>query len=557
MADQGEKMARRILPDDVRRIRFRHTAAFALGIAACTAGVLLHLPMYVSARGMGFRMAGMRPDPAMISGMVLIGIGLAMFLYGVMPQGSREIEMRAARIRVRALDDAPLRRQHVALLVVLAVAVTIDLMKPITLSFVAPGMAKEYGLKSPANPHGGLPVSLLPLVAITGTVLGSLVWGALADRIGRRTSVLFAAMLFVTTAICGAMPGFSWNLLMCFIMGAAVGGMLPVAFTLMAETVPARHRGWLMVLIGGNAAGAYVITSWLAGALTPHFSWRILWLIGMPTGLLLIGLNHWIPESPRYLLATGRKAEAEQTMAYYGAAATSEDNPGPPLLKTRVSEGFAQLLRRPFTGITLAASVLALGTGLVTYGFQLWIPTNLQHLGLGAVNSDYMIRDAALISLPVTFAAALLYGFWSSRKTIAALSALTTLSLLGFAAGGNSLAHNHLLFSALLVIPLSGVSSVTAAIIAYACEIYPTRARSRGTGIISGMTKAGGVLIIGVVTVALTIPSISVTALIGIAPLFIATLIFTRSGTETSHRRLEEITSTAERVAATLSESSP
>lgn len=524
-------------------------AAFGYGIASCTAGVLLHLPMYISSRGMGYQMAGMRPDPAMIIGMILIGTGLAAFLYGLMPPESSEIGQRAARIRIRALDDVPLRGRHVALLVVLAAAVTIDLMKPITLSFVAPGMAKEYGLRSPANPHGGLPVSLLPLVAITGTVVGSLMWGALADRIGRRASVLFSAMLFATTAICGAMPGFSWNLLMCFIMGAAVGGLLPVAFTLIAETVPARHRGWLMVLIGGNAAGAYVITSWLAGALTPHFSWRILWLIGMPTGLLLVGLNHWIPESPRYLLATGRGAEAERVMAYYGATAITDEDLGPELTRARVPEGFAQLLRRPFTGITLAASVLALGTGLVTYGFQLWIPTNLQHLGLSAVTSDYLIRDAALISLPVTFAAAWLYGFWSSRKTIVLLSSLTTLSLLGFAVGGNSLARNHLLFAALLVISISGVSSVTAATIAYACEVYPTRVRSRGTGIISGLTKAGGVLIIGVVTVALTIPSISTTALIGIVPLSVATAIFVRSGTETSHRRLEEITSAAEPVA--------
>ena len=531
--------------NDRVRIIDRRTVAFISGIAACTAGVLLHLPMYVSTRGTGYHMAGMRPDPAMITGMVLIGAGLPTFLYGLMPPRSRQIGLRAARIRVTALDNVPLRGRHVALLVVLAVAVTLDLMKPITLSFVAPGMAREYGLKSPANPHGGLPVSLLPLVAITGMVVGSLTWGVLADRIGRRASVLFAAMLFVTTAICGAMPGFSWNLLMCFMMGIAVGGMLPIAFALIGETVPSRHRGWLMVLIGGNAAAAYVITSWLAGALIPSLSWRIMWLLGIPTGLLLIGLNRWIPESPRYLLAAGRVAEAEQIMAYYGAAVREYPEPPPPEPAwTRQSGGFALLLRRPFTGVTLAASVLALGTGLVTYGFQLWIPTNLQHLGLGTVNSDYMIRDAALAGLPVTFAAALLYGFWSSRKTIAVLSALTTGSLLGFAAGGNSLAHDHLLFSALLVIPLSCVSSATAAITAYACEIYPTRVRSRGTGMISGLTKAGGVLIIGLVTAALTIPSIPVTASIGIPPLLLATAIFVRSGTETANRRLEEITTT-------------
>ena len=51
-----------------------------------------------------------------------------------------------------------------------------------------------------------------------------------------------------------------------------------------------------------DVAGAYVLTSWIAAALVPIFSWRILWLIGWPTGVLFIGLNRWIPESPRFLL---------------------------------------------------------------------------------------------------------------------------------------------------------------------------------------------------------------------------------------------------------------
>ena len=54
-----------------------------------------------------------------------------------------------------------------------------------------------------------------------------------------------------------------------FLMGLGVGGMLPVAYALLAETIPARHRGWLMVLVGADVAGAYVLTSWLAAALVP------------------------------------------------------------------------------------------------------------------------------------------------------------------------------------------------------------------------------------------------------------------------------------------------
>lgn len=191
-------------------------------------------------------------------------------------------------LRVRALDDAKLSPAHIALLLVMAAAVTIDVMKPVTLSFVVPGMGKEYGLKSALNPGGSVPVAFLPLAGIAGTVLGSFIWGWLGDRIGRRASILLAGVLFIATSICGSMPDYRWNFFMCFVMGLGVGGMLPITFALLAETIPARHRGWLMVLIGGDVAGAYIIVSWLAAELTPTYSWRILWLLGLPTGVLLL-----------------------------------------------------------------------------------------------------------------------------------------------------------------------------------------------------------------------------------------------------------------------------
>src|ERR1700722_19728719 len=162
---------------DVHWRRFEHPVFFWLGAAACMTGVILHIPMYYSARSMGYQMVGMQPDAAMIIGMVLIGAGLIAAFYGLLPSQTRRIGEKAARIQVRALDDARIRPQHVVLLVIVSLAIVIDAMKPAALSFVAPGMAKEYGLKAATNPHGGLPVSLLPLCGIGGTVLGSLLWG--------------------------------------------------------------------------------------------------------------------------------------------------------------------------------------------------------------------------------------------------------------------------------------------------------------------------------------------------------------------------------------------
>jgi len=72
----------------------------------------------------------------------------------------------------------------------------------------------------------------------------------MADRVGRRAAILLASLMFIGTAICGAMPSFAANLLMCFLMGLAAGGMLPIVYALMAESVPAKSRGWLVVLHG-------------------------------------------------------------------------------------------------------------------------------------------------------------------------------------------------------------------------------------------------------------------------------------------------------------------
>jgi putative MFS transporter len=522
-----------------RAISFRHPVAFWAGVLLCAVGVGLHLPMYLSTRSMGYRMAGMAPDTAMIIGMLAIGVGLALSLYGLIPARVTAIGREYQRLRVDVLDDAPLRLRHVALLVAMSIAVTIDVMKPTALTFVSPGVAAEYGLKSVANPHAAIPVAWLPLVGITGTMVGSFLWGALGDRIGRRASILYAGILFISTSICGAMPGFGWNVLMCALMGIGAGGMLPIAFALIAETIPARHRGWLIVLIGGNAASAYALTSWLAGALTPEFSWRILWLIGLPTGLLLIAMNRWIPESPRFLLATGRRAAAEAVMRRFGARIVPQAVPEPSA--PAGATGFRDLFRKPFLGISVGITGLAIAVGLLTYGFQFWVPTNLQHLGMAAVTSDYVLRNSALLGLPLTALTALLYGFWNSRRTVVILAGLTGLSVLVFATVGDAAVHDKVLLSVLLIVPLSGISSLVAAVIAYGSEVYPTKVRSRGTGWVAGMSKAGGVLILGLVVAAVTTPSITETALLGAIPLLTATILFGLTAPNTGGRRLEQI----------------
>jgi putative MFS transporter len=520
---------------------FGNRGAFWTGVIAVIAGVILHLPMYLDARDVHYHLAGMPLDTGMIVGMVLIVGGLAATVYGLIPRDHPGARASDVHIRVKALDEVPISGAHVALMLVMAAAVTIDVMKPATLSFVLPGMTREYGLRSPLHPTGSIPAALLPLAGITGTVLGSFLWGWLGDRIGRRPSILMAAMTFIATSICGSMPSFALNMVMCFVMGLGVGGMLPIMFTIMAETIPARHRGWLLVLIGGDVAGAYILTSWLAASLIPSLSWRILWLIGFPTGVLLILLSRWIPESPRFLLAHGRADEAEAIMKRYGAVILRE--PETEIDREAVAGSrFRQLLRPPFVRATVVVLLLALGVGLTSFGFQLWIPSNLQKLGFAEGAANRLLRNSAIIGFPLNFLVAWLYGFWSSKKTLILVTSLTALSLFGFVIAGNSVATNEVLLYSLLIMPIWGISSVIAVLSAYSTEIFPTRLRSRGSGLAAGISKAGGVAIIALVVFAVSPPSIAETALIGALPLALAALAIVFLGPETRNRQLEEIT---------------
>ena len=534
---------------------FHHPGAFWFGVVAVTLGFAAHLPMYLMGKDMGYRLVGMPMDPLMVAGMAAIVAGLAASFYGLYPR-TPAADAAAARVRVRALDDAPITPTHIGLLLAMAVGVTIDIMKPTTLAFVVPGMTQEYGLKSPLNPTGAVPAAYLPLAGITGTVLGSFLWGSLGDRIGRRASILFAGLTFIATSICGAMPAFSWNLVMCFLMGIGVGGMLPIAYALMAETIPARHRGWLMVLIGSDVAGAYLITSWLAVELIPLYSWRMMWLIGAPTGVLFILLNRWIPESPRFLLANGRAAEARAVMARYGAVLVKDAGERPGAAAERdadatVRNHWRELVRPGVFGLTLVVAFLGIGSGLVLFGFNLWMPSNLRAPGFA--EADAMLRNAALIGFPATFVVAWLYGFWSSKKTVLTLTTLTAAALLGFVVGGNDVVHNRTLLYALLVVPIWGINSLVAVLSVYSAEIYPTRVRSRGTGLAAGASKAGGVLIIALVAFGIAAPSITGVALIAAIPMLAAVAAVAMFGVETRNRRLEEITAEALQREAQLS----
>jgi putative MFS transporter len=389
-------------------------------------------------------------------------------------------------------------------------------------------MVKEYDVAKAT-------ASLVPFFALTGTVVGSVVWGIIADIYGRKASILLSAVMFVGTSICGAMPSLYWNVGMCFMMGAAAGGMLPVTYALLAEMMPSKHRGWALVLVGGlGAVGGYFAASGFSALLQPEFGWRILWLLNLPTGLSLVLLGALIPESAKFLLARGRRDEARRVMERFGSSARATTRAEEIALAKGPS---VALTGRAFFGKLFALSLAAICYGLVNFGLLLWLPADLVAKGHSVAVTSKLLAESALIAFPTIFIVAFAYSRWSSKWSVVGSVAITVLGLLGvlqleFTGGGSPV-----LPVALLIV---GTNALIAMLLPYAAESFPLRIRGRTTGTVAACTKAGGMLAQFLAILAL-VPPLDVVSLIIIFPTVAALLLLAWFGKETRGRDLRDL----------------
>ncbi|HJU20724.1 MAG TPA: MFS transporter [Stellaceae bacterium] len=176
------------------------------------------------------------------------------------------------------------------------------------LAFIVRGWDLTYGQSG-----------LILLASGIGAPLGSLFWGWMADKIGRRT-VFIATILNVALAT-GAMaltPDRGWIfLVVCrFFVGVGTTGLYSVDITLMQEFLPAKKRGWLTGLTTTMLPAGFLLGALLGRYATPTIGWRGLVLCGLVPAALTLLIRLWVPESPHWLMRKGRVAEARKSLAW-------------------------------------------------------------------------------------------------------------------------------------------------------------------------------------------------------------------------------------------------
>ena len=502
--------------------------AFILGVLLVTGGVLLHAPMFLMGRNNHFVLAGMAIGWDMVLGMVAIVGGCGIAAYGLLPKNIAGQLAASQDIVVTPPEDAPLSGAHWGLMSILVIALIIDIMKPATLGFTLPGMMNEYHVTKAT-------VSAFPFSALSGTVLGSIIWGWLADIYGRKATILLSAVMFVGTSICGAMPSLAWNIGMCFMMGVAAGGMLPVTYALLAEMMPSKHRGWALVLVGGlGAVGGYFAASIFSAVLQPFFGWRILWVLNLPTGLSLVLLGAFIPESAKFLLSRGRREEARRVMERFGSKARRTSAAE----HVALEQGHAvPLTGQAFVGKLFSLSLAAICFSLINFGLLLWLPADLVAKGYSVGVSSKLLAESALIAFPTVFIVAYLYSGWSTKWSLIGSLAVTLAGLVGvlwLEVGGDV---SPVFPIALLII---GTNALIAMLLPYTAESFPLRIRGRTTGTVAACTKAGG-MVAQLLAMFTLVPPLSAVSIGIMVPTVAALLLLAWFGKETRGRDLRDL----------------
>jgi MFS family permease len=162
-------------------------------------------------------------------------------------------------------------------------------------------------------------VGMISSFYLAGAVAGSLVFGHLTDRYGRRTFFFVSLAIYLLGV---GLTAFSWNLwsfaLFRFITGTGIGGEYSAVNSAIDELIPARLRGKVDLIVNGSywlGAGAGAAST--AILLNPHFlppnlGWRIGFGAGAVIGVIILYLRRFIPESPRWLMTHGQLHEAER-----------------------------------------------------------------------------------------------------------------------------------------------------------------------------------------------------------------------------------------------------
>lgn len=332
-----------------------------------------------------------------------------------------------------------------------------DAMDVGILAFIIAALHADWGLTSEE-------MGWIGAVNSIGMAVGAFVFGIYADRVGRKRIFIITLLLFsIASGISAFTTTLAAFLILRFFVGMGLGGELPVAATLVSESVPAKDRGRVVVLLESFWAAGWLVAAIISYFIIPEYGWRVALLLTALPAFYALYLRINLPDSPQF---TAKKNVLRS-------------------VSTNIREVWSKTYRRPTSMLWIVWFTVVFSY----YGMFLWLPSVMVMKGFPLIQSFQYVLIMTLAQLPGYFSAAWLIERAGRKFVLVTYLIGTAGSALAF---GNVETVTGLLVSGALLSFFN--LGAWGALYAYSPEQYPTVIRATGTGMAASFGRIGGIL---------------------------------------------------------------
>ncbi|WP_019243753.1 MULTISPECIES: MFS transporter [Bacillus] len=332
-----------------------------------------------------------------------------------------------------------------------------DAMDVGILSFVLAALAVDWGLSTEQ-------VGFIGSINSIGMMVGAFVFGLMADRIGRKKVFIITLLFF---SVGSGLSAFTSTLLgfIClrFLIGMGLGGELPVASTLVSESVSAKERGRVVVLLESFWAGGWIVAALISYFIIPKFGWEWALILCAIPAFYALYLRFKLPDSPQF-----EKVQRK--------------------LKKNVFQQITEVWSEPYRKKTVMLWILWFCVVFSYYGMFLWLPNVMVMKGYSLIKSFEYVLLMTLAQLPGYFSVAWLIER-VGRKFVLVVYLLGTAGSAYLFGSAESLS---LLLIAGAMLSFFNLGA-WGAMYAYTPEQYPAIMRGAGSGMAASAGRLGGV----------------------------------------------------------------
>lgn len=395
------------------------------------------------------------------------------------------------------IDNAKFNSFHWNILFWCFLIIIFDVYDLVIYGVVLPVLMEKWGL-TPVE------AGTLGSYALFGMMFGAISFGLLADRIGRKKSIVICLILFSVFTFLNTISVTPTQFgIFRFVAGLGIGGLMPNAVALMTEYAPKKIRSLLTTIMFSGYGLGGMLSAGLGIALIPNFGWQSVFYVGTLPLLLLPLLYKFLPDSVGFLVRAGKKEDVAKILTKIEPSYTLTANEEYFIAEKPKGASLAQLFKNGRTVSTVMFWVAFFVCLLMVYGLGSWLPKLM-------IGAGYPLGSSLTFLLVLNFGIMIgaIVGGWLGdkfhlRKVIITYFsiAVAALCLLGFKS-------EPLVLYILIAIAGATTSGTQILLYAYVAQFYPMDSRSTGIGWASGVGRIGGILgpILGGVLLSMELP---------------------------------------------------